>query len=544
VSKYPHTLFRYKGAIMRVKLRAAMAILASAPLAIGSGAAWAHSGPGIVQASSGDLTASCTAGAESGVNFPNSEVEPSVAVNPRNPRQVIGVFQQDRWSDGGAHAGGVVWTKDGTHFSEGLLPFGVCGAPGGTNYERVSDPWVSYGPDGTAYASALGLDAGLQHTGVNAATSFDGGKTWKFAQSVIDNNDTTLLNDKDSITADPLHPGTAYLVWDRNEQIVDPSNNLTYFEAPAYLSITRDYGRTWSTPQVIVNTAQVGTAFTIGNVIVVDHRTGRLYDFFHEIVNPSTTVASDFHYSFVSSGDGGRTWSAPTKVASDTSFFDADPNDPTKVLRTGGAMPSVAIDPVTGELYLAREGSDFTSSPTTWPVDQAELIHSTDGGKTWSAPTQISHGPMAPSYLPSVAVDPNGTVNVTYYDVSDLQPGNTTTLPTSTWLYSFPRGRQQKATEQRLAPDFDWLLAPNAGGYFLGDYQGLAASGIDGVRPFFATTLNAPQTNVYSGAFETPWGDPFAQQNTLRSTAPGPTASPANIAALVRAHTLASKTAY
>src|SRR4051794_41204988 len=36
-------------------------------------------------------------------NYPDTEVEPLVAVNPNDQDNVIGVYQQDRWSDGGAH---------------------------------------------------------------------------------------------------------------------------------------------------------------------------------------------------------------------------------------------------------------------------------------------------------------------------------------------------------------------------------------------------------------------------------------------------------
>src|SRR4051794_21562527 len=36
-------------------------------------------------------------------NFEDTEVEPQVAINPTDPGNVIGVFQEDRWSDGGAH---------------------------------------------------------------------------------------------------------------------------------------------------------------------------------------------------------------------------------------------------------------------------------------------------------------------------------------------------------------------------------------------------------------------------------------------------------
>src|SRR2546427_13274606 len=44
----------------------------------------------------------CTVGGP-GTNFVNSEVEPFVAVNPANPANIVSVFQQDRWSNGGAH---------------------------------------------------------------------------------------------------------------------------------------------------------------------------------------------------------------------------------------------------------------------------------------------------------------------------------------------------------------------------------------------------------------------------------------------------------
>jgi hypothetical protein len=527
---------------MTVKLRAAVVFLAAVPLALASPAAWAHSAASLEQASHGDPTASCAAGAESGVNYPNTEVEPFVAVNPRNPRQAIGTFQQDRWSNGGAHAGGEVWTADGRHWAEGLLPFGVCGAPGGANtaYERTSDFWVSFGPDGTAYASGLELDAGTNRNGVGAATSFDGGKTWKFGQSIIADDDFAVGNDKNSVTADPLHPGTAYQVWDRIDQPVDANGNPTSFDGPGYICVTHDFGRHWTAPTVMVNTAVVPNSQTIGNIIVADDRTGRLYDIFDWIsyADATATVATDAHYGVETSTDEGRTWSAPIKISNDTSIQDVDPNaptDPAKILRTGSGLSNVAIDPVTGELYLAREGTDFTAGQ----VDQVELQHSTDGGKTWSAPVRISDGAQAPSYTPSVAVDATGTLSLTYYDVRDLKPGDVTTLPASTWLDTVPRGG--KPAERRIAPDFDWLLAPYADGHFLGDYEGLAPSGFDGVRPFFSTTLSAPQTNVFSDDLETPWGDPFAAPGAAFAPHAAGTVDPAG---LVDMHTLARKTSH
>jgi len=74
-------------------------------------------------------------------------------VNPASTANQIAVWHQGRWSNGGAHAlmaaasfdGGVTWG------SQQALPFNMC-APGGLTYERASDPWVSIGPDGIAYA--------------------------------------------------------------------------------------------------------------------------------------------------------------------------------------------------------------------------------------------------------------------------------------------------------------------------------------------------------------------------------------------------------
>ena len=46
-------------------------------------------------------------------NYQNAEVEPWVDVNPTDSRNLIAVWQQDRWSNGGAHGLVTAFTKDG-----------------------------------------------------------------------------------------------------------------------------------------------------------------------------------------------------------------------------------------------------------------------------------------------------------------------------------------------------------------------------------------------------------------------------------------------
>ncbi|MGW5479219.1 hypothetical protein [Streptomyces sp. NPDC004008] len=157
-----------------------------------------------------------------------------------------------------------------------------------------------------------------------------------------------------------------------------------------------------------------------------------------------------------------------------TAAAEVDPNvptDATKSLRTGGDLPNVAIDPHTGELYVAYEGSDFSGGA----YNSVELTHCADGGHTWSAPKRVNQVASAPAFTPSISVDPHGTVAITYYDLRYLTAGNTTTLPTAAWLLTFPRGAENRATERRISRVFDWLQAPYARGHFLGDYEGLVA---------------------------------------------------------------------
>src|SRR6184192_816949 len=94
-------------------------------------------------------------------NFVNTELEPWVAVNPTDPSNIIGVYQQDRYTFGGArglaaavtHDGGLTWAAT-------YPPFSACAGgteANGGDYQRASDPWVTFSPDGVAYFISLSL---------------------------------------------------------------------------------------------------------------------------------------------------------------------------------------------------------------------------------------------------------------------------------------------------------------------------------------------------------------------------------------------------
>src|SRR6185437_13036197 len=176
------------------------------------------------------------------------------------------------------------------------------------------------------------------------------GATWGNAQAIPGSEFTTFSQstDKNSTTADPTRNRTAYTVWDT---LIEPTDNpddnphTAAYTGPAYFSKTTDGGQTWSQAQIIVNTKQ--RTQTIGNIIVVDPRTGTLYDFTDLIVQPNTPkqgTRSNQQLAFVKSTDGGATWTQPQVIAPFNSLGVIDPNTG-KPARVGDGLESVAIAP-------------------------------------------------------------------------------------------------------------------------------------------------------------------------------------------------------
>ena len=451
-----------------------------------------HASPSLTLVSSTDPYANCSIAGQPGINFPDAEVEPWVSVNPTNSLNIVGVWQQDRWSNGGARGLVAGFSIDGgKSWSESTLPFSQC-APGGLPYQRASDPWVSFGPDGTAYASAITFDGTDHNNAVAAATSTDGGKTWSNLFKLVEftANGGQFSTDKNSTTADPVKAGTAYTVWDTLVAPTDnPDNNphTKAFTGDAFFSKTTDGGKIWSTQLDIVHTSQ--NTQTIGNQIVVDPRTGTLYDFFDLILHPTSKA---FHVAYVKSTDGGTTWSQPQIISELGTAFVTDPNTG-QAIRTGDIIPEPAIDPATGQLYVVWQDARFTNGK----FDEVVLSTSKDGGATWSVPIQVNTNTPSnrPGFTASVRVNSVGTVGVTFYDFRNLST-QTTTLPTDYWLVTSTNNGVSFGNELRITPtSFDMLTAPFASGFFVGDYEGLTNIGSTFFEPFFVQANSGNTTN-------------------------------------------------
>ncbi|HEV7535959.1 MAG TPA: hypothetical protein VGP90_10015, partial [Acidimicrobiia bacterium] len=147
----------------------------------------------------------CDRATADGTNYANSEVEVRVAVDPRNPAHAVGVWQQDRWSTGGAHGLVAAATADGVHWSRSFAHFSRCAGgttANGGDYPRASDPWVDFARNGDVYQTSLSVNLESVTTAVLVSRSVDGGATWQ--EPVTLKRDTgSAFNDKESVTADP-----------------------------------------------------------------------------------------------------------------------------------------------------------------------------------------------------------------------------------------------------------------------------------------------------------------------------------------------------
>jgi hypothetical protein len=472
-------------------------------------------GPPILASGTNPLAACPPDG--SGINFPGSEVEPWIEVNPTAQSNIVGFYQQDRYSNGGAKGNVAAVSMDsGLSWTQVAVPNDTR-CTGGT-FQRASDPWISFGPDGVLHAMSLVTDpdpptGGFGANGMTYNRSTNGGLTWEPAIRLVTDPAGRFLNDKNSMTADPNESDFVYAVWDRLQVPADeltPSDNPVGlgFKGPIYFTRTTNGGDSWEPARKIYETG--ANKQTLGNQIVVEPATkgGSLFDFFADITNASQRRGGigPVKISYIRSDNRGVTWTKPTRIndmipmsliigREGQTPIDVEPvpcPDPADTddcpIRAGDLIPEVAVDPNSGNLYAVWMDARFDGGLFLVDHDNIAFTQSTDGGLTWSAPIKVNKTPTTePNYdqqafTPSVHVDADGTVTVTYYDFRNNTP-DPGALDTDYFAVSCESASEDCAVtasweEERITPvSFDIRKAPFARGYFLGDYMGLDNAG-------------------------------------------------------------------
>ena len=385
--------------------------------------------------------------------------EPSVAVNPRNPQQVVVAYQT------GAH---IAYSQDaGGHWRTAAetVP---------RNYAVSGDVSVAYDNRGHAFLcyiafDKLGTDEYWGHNatrnGVFVRRSLNGGETWQRpAVPVIEHATKPGIpfEDKPYIVADNTngpYAGNLYVGWTR----------FSLTQSEIVFSRSVDDGATWSKP-VRISTEAGLPRDDNGDV-----------EGFTGAVGPDGTLyvvwADGTHVVFTSSRDGGRTF-APSHgiIPIAPPYFHI-----TNVDRTDG-FPVIAVDPHGGNgsglLYVTW--SDYRNGD----VD-VFCSTSADRGRTWSPAVRVNSDPLhngADQFFQWLAVDPvTGTANLVFYDRRN-DPEN------SKAVVVLARSTDHGRTFQ----NYLWMKEPfDPNNDFIGDYTGIAAFG---GRIYGAWTEERPRT--------------------------------------------------
>ncbi len=423
----------------------------------------------------------CNGEPQTGVLYRNSETEPYLAVNPTDPNNMIAVWHQDRWSNGAAQGLGAAYTFDGgMTWTSVNVPFTRCsGAQPGSagDYGRASDPWVSFGPDGTAHYMALVADNTPNRNGMAVARSTNGGVTWTEPQIIKANPardpvGASLFHDKNSITADPFDPDLVYATWTLFR------NGVTSL----LVARSTNGGERWGPPIPIATFGNVSPAkvafFRQGAQIVV-LPDGTLVNAFYRILFDQKNLVITFEQALFRSTDSGKHWDRMDIAVDEfapASGFDPELGIP---VRDASQIPDIAVDDSTGALYLTWQQANDRG------LVEVVVSRSIDGGFTWSEPIRVSQeGENVQSFLPAVSAN-NGTVGVLYYDFRNDVSGDAI-LSTDVHLALF-NANLMPLGERRLTHDsFDMrqMVITGPRGYFPGDYVGLDTAGADFVAAF------------------------------------------------------------
>jgi len=349
-------------------------------------------------ASAADLTASSSPGTPKITVGPNmlvsrdgdfSHAELGVAVNPRNPKNIIGAAITASRPEGGYACKTYASTDAGGSWVDSSfreqLEFG-----GG-------DPQVAFGLHGTAYFTALAFvkdENGNAKGGLFFYRSEDGGKTWQKPTDLGYNYDHEVMTVDHTFGK---YAGRVYI-------------SVLYGKYPEYtVGIFRsdDDGRTFAGPVDAASGKSVIGINTAKNVVLLGDGTLVLpyVDFEYDEAKAKSAHSSNLW--IVTSSDGGVTFSQPVKVG--TEEFNNDPKAPG--FQTMAAMAVDSDGPFKDRLYTVW--TDYRGGSY-----RLLFSYSKDRGKTWSVARPIVDDvPSSVSqYQPELAVSNDGVVGMTWFD--------------------------------------------------------------------------------------------------------------------------------
>jgi hypothetical protein len=415
--------------------------------------------------------------------------EPSLAVNPLDPSHlVLTSFTGSDWGINGGPSTLFYSSDAGATWS--LLQ--VIPRPPGTTTDVncPCDQTVDWGRDGQLYATFLWSNTGDTERVIYSAQTPtpDVAGSWVYRTSGGQAQITSLpgltWEDQPWLASGPVsetQPATnACVAYDH----IDPlaSNTQTRVaDSPNF------------TPLNFVNDQpthsdgmQYGDGMNPGHRLAVGP-TGVMFDVYQRFVADAGSGVKQLTYLISASTDGGATWSVANSdhpsgakiIAANVLSFQGYDSKVGGVNALLGGVTAIGVDPASGTAWVV-----YGTRATVTSHDNLYLVPVTYGAGSLLVGTarRISPAPFD-SYLPSVAVLPNGEVGVLYLSYNSMNS-------TFFWnLIQTTNGGATNAGNTGLGA-FTSPFAPDAGQprqRILGDYVQLKAAGCDFVGAFPAT---------------------------------------------------------
>jgi hypothetical protein len=331
---------------------------------------------------------------------PYSTRDAAIAADPSNPLNVIvGTDDADCNSEHGATQASLFSSDGGSDWTQYCMP-GVF--KDGQDYLPGGFPILGgFDSNGVAYIGGAYIDT----LGAGSAEGFQksrDGVHWTAPAPAIISSQY----------------GTDYCWMAVDASVSSPYVNSVYLSCQAFWHVgskfynqvvvahSRDGGSTWQqvnvTPPQTGGASDTSTAVTVGS----DGTVYLTWQYCYYSLS-GCGISPPAYMLFCKSSDGGNTWTKPTLIAKVT--LHEVPNTDVGVPNT----PAIAVDNsdglYAGSLYVAMY--NWTGS-----FMQVVVVHSTDGGNTWSQPVPVAPGITHDQFLPWVAVSPLGLVGVSWLD--------------------------------------------------------------------------------------------------------------------------------
>ena len=427
-----------------------------------------------------------------------AQQEPSVAVNPLNPLNVVVAQKDERSAPSPGTATKEVWIDTSTDGGQTWPVQTHIPMPNST-LPQQSDPVVTFSDNNTVYVTIIGLSdaGGLGTNATMVAHSTDGGLTWPSPAVYLNQGQGGSDKEWTAVDLNPASPyhRRVYVTW------------TNFAAGPAFIEKwSSDDGVTWNPPGG-------------SNYVTVSYGAFDGGQFSMPVVLPNGNVLAtwnDFSGRLVvgKSTDGGQSFINPNTVAALINNAFPPPGANWRL----NTIPATSASPATGTVVSVwADGRNGKSD--------IYFTRSTDNGTTWSAVARVAHNAAGNSYQvePWISVAPNGRFDVIWYDNRDF-PANINTFHIYA-THSTDDGATWTGPDEQVsdAPSDLNVGIPTGSGWnnAAGDYIGVTSLN-DVAYAAWTDTRSGTNEDIYTSAYTPP------QQGTPTPTVTGtpPTATP------------------